>query len=207
MRRGVGSYRRRNRRRTVITAILFVLCLVFVLGYIAYENLVFTADGVQLSFFESLFNKEEKQEENTPVEAPTITTEAPEKTTQATQPTEAPKPVLPAMAAKWVTLDNLRSESYVNSLVTDGVKQVLFTVKDKDGIFHFPADNDIINGKNVVANDAEMIANSIKMLKDNDVYIICGLSALRDNVMPRAHRNEAVTTNGETLWLDKDSHT
>ena len=208
MRRGYGSYHRRNKRRAWVTALLFVLCLVLVLGYIAYENLVFTADGVQLSFLESLFNKEEKQEENSVVEAPTVTTEAPEKTTQATtQATEALKKNLPAMEAKWITLDNLKSESYVNSLINDGVKQVLFTVKDKDGIFHLPAENDIINGKNVVANDAETIANSIKTLKDNDVYIICGLSALRDNVLPRAHRNEAVTTNGETLWLDKDSLT
>ena len=210
MRRGYGSYHRRNRKRVWIISILFVLCLALVFGYMAYENLIFTADGVQLSLFDSFFNKEEDKPEENPdeeVAKPTITTEAPEKTTQATQPTEAPKPQLPDLSAKWITLDNLKNENYVNSLISGGVKQVLFTVKDKDGIFHLPAENDIINGKNVVAKDAECIADSIKTLKDNEVYIICGLSALRDNVLPRAHRNEAVTTNGETLWLDKDSLT
>lgn len=208
VRRGVGSSRRRNRKRVWIISILFVLCLALVLGYVAYENLVFTADGVQLSFFDSLFNKEEedKPEENPDLPKPTITTEAP--TTQATtQATEAPKPELPDLSAKWITLANLKNENYVNSLINDGVKQILVTVKDKDGIFYLPAENDIINGKNIVADDAEMIANSIKILKDNDVYIICGISALRDNILARAHRNEAVTTNGETLWLDRDNMT
>ena len=125
MRRGYGSYHRRNRKRVWIISILFVLCLALVFGYMAYENLIFTADGVQLSLFDSFFNKEEdKLEENTDIPKPTITTEAPEKTTQATQPTEAPKPQLPDLSAKWITLDNLKNESYVNSLISSGVKQV-----------------------------------------------------------------------------------
>ena len=182
MRRGYGSYHRRNRKRVWIISILFVLCLALVFGYMAYENLIFTADGVQLSLFDSFFNKEEDKPEENPdeeVAKPTITTEAPEKTTQATQLTEAPKPQLPDLSAKCIT----HLERFALCCLRQGQesKTVLLEEKDrwKDSVLIC---DDISCG--VVPLDAETRAwreacgrmlSALSMEAETVTRIFCGL--------------------------------
>lgn len=206
MRRGVGSVSRQRKKKALIIIPLFLLCLAAAAWYFISENSVFTADGVKLAWF----NRDERDEKdgdeddkvNLITEAPTVTTEKPTE-----KSTEAPKESLTHLSAKWVTIQNLASESYADSLIAQGVEQVIFTVKDKDGLVHLPIESELTDGTNIVSNDAEIIANSIKKLKDNDVYIIFGVSVLCDNTFARTHRSDAITTDGKTLWLDRDSIT
>lgn len=154
MRRGVGSVSRQRKKKALIIIPLFLLCLAAAAWYFISENSVFTADGVKLAWF----NRDERDEKdgdeddkvNLITEAPTVTTEKPTE-----KSTEAPKESLTHLSAKWVTIQNLASESYADSLIAQGVEQVIFTVKDKDGLVHLPIESELTDGTNIVSNDAE----------------------------------------------------
>lgn len=197
-----GTYRRRKGRNAAVI-IVFMLCLAAFAWYMMSESFVFTADGIKLPW---LKGDEEKETQSTSADV-TINTQADktENTSKDTTHAETPKSI--KISGFWITAANLADEKYVDSLIAQGINQVVFTIKDKDGVVNIPFTSSLNLPEKLVSKQAEDIAGSIKKLKDNDVYIIGTISALRDGMLAKNYKSDVIQTGSGVTWLDRDNIT
>lgn len=199
--RGIGVYRRR--RRAIIAAVLVLLLLIiaalfaFGAGY-----LVFTENGLRFQAKPGGADVPPDVVIEPPVTAP------PETTGQSTtEPATTEPPVVQTnyTSALLLDADRLTDSAYVESqlavLERYGMTSVAVYVKDKTGAVRIPCASPYAAG--AVAEDAERFQAALDALRSRDIELVAMVSALRDNVVPRAFR-ECATKTGDSLWLDRE---
>ena len=206
MRVGVGS-RRRRPGKNIIIVVLFLLCVAAVGWYFLSERIVFTADGIKISFSD----KKDEKEPTVPTEDITINiteneSESEGETESESQTEDEPdEEVSVQLKARWITAANLKNTAYVDSLISQGVNQVVFTAKDTDGVVNIPFEFSAGNPNGLVSGDAQTVAENLKKLNDNGIYTIATISVMRDAIMTRSYRAEAMSVNSGETWLDSNN--
>lgn len=200
-----GSRRRRQNR---IKTILLVLLLLVVIGiaalFILQETAIFTHDG-----FRFPFSQQEEEPQQTPDDGEDIKLEIQEPQPDVSQP-EAPsdptiqpppEPVeLPRTAAMLTDGHALLTDKtgLLQQFSESGLSQLAFVVKTPDGI-SLVDDDDVSDGVDPQSAVFALELDSLEMGK------IAVISALRDNVRPRAsHRSSSLKLESGSTWLDRE---
>lgn len=207
-----GRGRKKGRRLLILLLVLLITAGVLAGGYFyLQEHIVYTADGFYFDF-PFLSGKEP----TTPEDVPLVVDDGSEKEEddpkepEDKDEEETPPESAPAVTAMEGDLSLIGDASYRTQLITQaqnaGCNALVFTVKDEEGRVGIPTDSAIAQQAGS-AQPYDGVAEGLAELKEAGFSLTARLSVCRDNIVPRALRDNALRTQSGAVWMDYNNIT
>lgn len=214
-----GRKRSLKRRLTVfLLAVLLVLMALAAGFFYLQEYIVYTADGFRFDFpFLRPDNQPSQPEpDQQPEQIPLVTEDGEQgedkkdSQEEGQKPEDKPEqPPAQSLAAHWAAgeLARVNDPAYRAQLMDwarqTGCDALVFTVKTPNGQVLIPTDSAIAAQVGSVNADPA-VAEGLAALKAEGFRLVARLSANRDNIAPRALRENVVATYNGVTWMDYD---
>lgn len=207
-----GRGRKKGRRLLILLLVLLITAGVLAGGYFyLQEHIVYTADGFYFDF-PFLSGKEP----TTPGDVPLVVDDGSEKEEEGNKDPEdkdeeeTPPESAPTVTAMEGDLSRIGDANYRSQLMNQawnaGCGALVFTVKEEGGRVGIPTDSAIAQQAGS-AQPYDGVAEGLTELKEAGFSLTARLSACRDNIVPRALRDNALRTQSGAVWMDYDNIT
>lgn len=199
-----GRRTSREKKMALTAVIVILISLLIIAFFVLPEYIVFTAEGFRFTFQKPSETIDEGGTDNNVDGDNNFNIVIDGK--DPNQPSENPIDI-PVLVGVGDDISHILAESYRNGLVSAalqrGANMLCFNVKDIDGVMQIPLVSGYSSQGSEAANAPE-IRDAISDLGQQDIYLAARVSALCDNLAPRAHSEMAVKTSGVT-WLDRNN--
>lgn len=207
-----GRGRKKGRRLLILLLVLLITAAVLAGGYLyLQEHIVYTADGFYFDF-PFLSGKEPTTSEDVPLVVDDGSEKEEEETKEPadTDEEETPPESVPAVTAMEGDLSRIGDANYRSQLIAQaqnaGCGALVFTVKEEGGRVGIPTDSAIAQQAGS-AQPYDGVAEGLAALKEAGFSLTARLSVCRDNIVPRALRDNALRTQSGAVWMDYDNIT
>lgn len=206
-----------KRRLTIFLLVLLLILMALAAGFFyLQEFIVYTSDGFRFDFpFLQPSSRQPEEEPAPPEEIPLITGDGDEEEKPAPEEGESPDqtpeehPPAQTVAAHWAAgeLSQVGDPAYRARLMEwadqADCDTLVFTVKTPNGQVLIPTDSAVAAQIGSVNADPAA-AEGLAALKAEGFHLVARLSANRDNIAPRALRENMVATYSGVTWMDYD---
>lgn len=200
-----------SEKRLVVFSVIIFLIVLFVVGFfIIPEYIVFTSDG-----FHFTFQKQDSNQNSDDTEGKNDTDEKDlnividGKPSDGDEDTDLPTVTsMPDIAGVSDKIENLLKNGYASGLSKAAAERscntLCFNIKESDGAVKIPITS-AYSSQGSQAENADQLKAGLELLNSNDIYLAARITALCDDVIPRAFSSGAIKTSGVT-WLDKNKN-